>query len=310
MRIRRLVVGGAIGLVAVACTGGSDGVTPGTTPASETTAPTETVSPPYVLDLSTGEQTPLPESLAGGSLYVPSPDGTRVAYDTCGDGSCPSTGTITVANLDGTDVRTIEAPGISSWPWWSPDGTTLLYQVTNGAFHAMGNLFLHDLRTDRRTQITDFELTSAEWSQLAMNFSPDGRSVIYHLPRTSAQLTQWDVWSVPVTGGEPTLVLRDAAFPRYFPDGERIAFVVPTTSGFQGRIIAVAETDGPRRTLVEATQPTYWWPSVSPDGTQLAYHLDGAIHVMDVSTGESVKVGPGGRTPEWLDDDTLIVSPE
>ena len=50
-----------------------------------------------------------------------------------------------------------------------------------------------------------------------------------------------------MTWGEPTLVRGDAAFPQYFLDGERIAFVVPTTStGFQGRLIAVAQTDGSR----------------------------------------------------------------
>jgi Tol biopolymer transport system component len=170
-------------------------------------------------------------------------------------------------------------------------------------------------KSGRRTQVTDLELTRAYWWFLWPRFSDDGQRVIFHLPRRADPATKLDVWSVPVNGGKPELVLRDASFPVPFPDGKTIAFV-PGAQGFSGQSIAIADLDASRRrTLVEATD-AIWWPAISPDGTRIAY-VDGttawdsfgSVHVVEVSTGASTKVADG-RTAEWLDDDTLIVNPE
>jgi Tol biopolymer transport system component len=303
-------------LVAAACRGDDEGGVSGDTPtggAAAETGPNTAASVPFLLDLATGEETPLPENLVGNNTcgYLPSPDGTRVAYQTCGGGVYGSPEDVsTVANIDGTDVRTLEVPeGLNAYVRaWSPDGTRVAYQLRSGGTRwDVGNLFVHDLSSGEQTQLTHLELTSAPWYQLNMSFTPDGQSVVFHLPRSSSMETEWDVWSVPVTGGEPTLMLRNAAFPSYFPDGKHIAFVVPGTSAFDGHIIAIANEQGSRRTLVEV-EPGYRWPSVSPDGSRIAYQVDGSIYVVDVSTGGPAAVGAEGY-PEWLDDDTLIVTP-
>jgi Tol biopolymer transport system component len=136
--------------------------------------------------------------------------------------------------------------------------------------------------------------------------------VLFHLPRDSASSTKLDVWSVPVDGGKAELVLRNASFPVPFPDGETIAFV-PGASGFTGTRIALVDSEGSPRTLVQAND-AIWWPAVSPDGSRIAY-VDGgtSVYVAEVSTGESTKVaeiaGVSGAA-EWLDDDTVIVSSE
>jgi basic membrane lipoprotein Med (substrate-binding protein (PBP1-ABC) superfamily)/DNA-binding SARP family transcriptional activator len=263
---------------------------------------------PFVIDLRDGTTTPLPTNLAGGYSYVASPDGTWVAYDTC----CGPTDTLSVARLDGSGATTLDPPeGFSDYgARWSPDGTKLVYQERNVASDRVGELFVHDLATGQRTQITDLEISRGGWWFLAPSFSPDGRQVIFHLPRDSSETSTWDVWSVPATGGEPTLMLQDAAVPMYLPDGERIVFITPTTDDLEGRGLSIADASGSRRVLVEASSAdgVVRSPTVSPDGTRIAYWDDGAIHVVDVSTGESSKVARGG-TAEWLDDDTLIVAP-
>lgn len=76
--------------------------------------------------------------------------------------------------------------------------------------------FLLDLRTGDRTPLAENLAGGADYS-----VSPDGGSVFFHLPRDWSPADEWDVWSVPVTGGEPTLVLQEAAFPLPFPDGAR-----------------------------------------------------------------------------------------
>jgi len=223
---------------------------------------------------------------------------------------------MTVANIDGTDTRTLKPPKglLICAARWSPDGTKLVYQVRNAASDTdVGNLFVEDLSSGRRTQLTDLRLSKANWWFLSPSFSPDGRNVIYHLPRNSAQTTKWDVWSVPVTGGEPTLLLRNAAFPMLRsqgPEGLRIQFVVPTANDFSGLSIMTGRPfpDSDIRQTLADTPSSIWWPTMSPDEGRIAYQVDGSIYVVDVNTREVSKVADG-NTAEWLDNDTLIVAP-
>ncbi len=293
---------------------------PAPAPAEEPPAPadepaevaSETASGPFFLDLQTGEKTPLPETLVGDDVcgYAPSPDGTRVAYNTCGGGLYGSpTDEAMVANIDGTGAQALPAPaGLNPYVWgWSPDGTKLLYQLRKGGTKDVGNLFLYQLSSDRWTQLTELELTESPWYELHMDFSPDGQTVLFHLPRDSSMTTEWDVWSVSVSGGEPTLVLENAASPLYLPDGKEIAFIVPASSAFDGQSIAIAGADGSRRTLVTANEGI-WIQRISPDRSRIAYPDGESVYVVDVSTGESSMVADG--TPRaWLADDTLTVTP-
>jgi Tol biopolymer transport system component len=317
----------AIGVAAIALILGIRGGQNATTPADEppTVAP-GTASGPFFLDLRTGERTPLPKAIVPEGVgdgvivnYTASPDGTRIAYSTCHHGDCSKADEMVVADIDGSDARSVPVPeGLNGYaPHWSPDGTKIVYQLRNGASDGLdlGNLFVQDLSSGQTTQLTDLELSTAGWWFMSPSFSSDGRSVIFHLARHSSGATKFDVWSVPVTGGEPTLVLRNALFPMVLPDGEGIAVVEP--SGFDlsgGRIlIAGAPVPGPPRTLVEANVAIEV-PTMSPDGSRIAYQDGGSIYVVDVATGESSKVADGVAdgiyfNAAWLDNDTLIVAP-
>jgi len=60
------------------------------------------------------------------------------------------------------------------------------------------------------------------------------------MPRGSSKTTKFDVWSVPVTGGKPRLVLRNASFPMDHPggpEGLQIAFVSPRPNDSAGHSI-------------------------------------------------------------------------
>lgn len=265
-----------------------------------------TAPPPFFLDLGTGATTPVAGSLAGGSDYAVSPDGRFVARGTC----CSANDVLTVSNIDGTDAHDLQPPdGLNFYgARWSPDGSQLVYQVRNGDGDQVGNLYVRDLSTGRSTQITDLELKRATWWWLAPRFSPDGRSVIFQLARGSSDNTTFDAWSVPVTGGEPTIVLQDAAIPMYLPDGKTIAFAEIASSADVGRAISIADAQGSRRTLVTANE-WIWVPTLSPDGSSIAYGDGGSIFVVDVSTGVSKEVAAGDFA-EWVGDDTLLVIPE
>jgi Tol biopolymer transport system component len=320
-RVGAFALAAAIVLVAVVWIVGIREGEDTTTPADEsgTVAPGRG-SGPFFLDLRTGEKTPLPDALVPEGVgdgvevsYSVSPDGTRIAYQTCHAGGCSKADEMAVADIDGSDARSVRLPeGLNGYaPHWSPDGTKIVYQLRHGASNGLdlGNLFVQDLSSGQTTQLTDLELSTAGWWFMSPRFSPDGRSVIFHLARDSSATTKFDVWSVPVTGGEPTLVLRNALFPMVLPDGEGIAFVNRSGVDLSGGRISIADAEGSRRTLVEANVAIEF-PTLSPDGSGIAYQDGGSIYLVDVSTGESSKVSDGNYfSAAWLDNDTLIVAP-
>jgi dipeptidyl aminopeptidase/acylaminoacyl peptidase len=288
-------------------------------PMTNTPTPTSSIGPsetttarPYFLDLRAGDTAPLPENLFADQSparvyvnYSVSPDGTRLAYSASFAFESTDVDVMRVGTIDGTTTRTLHVPdGRNGYlPRWSPDGRTLVFQLRDGGTSDVGNIFLEDVSTGLRTQLTHLDMSTASSWFLSARFTPDGTSVVFHQPRVP--LPKWDMWSVPVTGGEPTLVLRDAAFGQYFPDGKTIAFV--DSPG--GDSIQIADPDGSRRTLVRANTPDgIWWPEISPDGRSIAYQDGGSIYVVRVSTGESSKVADGDNAT-WLDDDTLVISP-
>jgi Tol biopolymer transport system component len=120
--------------------------------------------------------------------------------------------------------------------------------------------------------------------------------------------TRWDLWSVPVAGGEPTLVVHNASMGVYAPDGGTLAYLdSPRGWDWTSSRLMVADVDGSDpRVLVQGDQIEF--PRWSPDGTRIAYTDTDGIHVVDASTGEASLVAEGG-TSDWFGDDTLIVVP-
>jgi dipeptidyl aminopeptidase/acylaminoacyl peptidase len=275
-----------------------------------------TPSGPYILELTSGEMTPLPEGLAGGFSYVATRDGTQVVYGDNSGGGCGESSETTVANIDGTDAHVLPTPKglIICGARWSPDGASLVYQLRDGASpDDVGNLFVRDLSSGRTTQLTDLGLTKAWWWYLSPSFSPDGRNVFFHLPRNSTETTKWDVWSVRVAGGELTLRVRDATFPILTPapgpDGRQMAFVQPTSSSFGGQSLMSgrpAPDSDLRSTMVEANVEILW-PTMSPDGQRVAYQDGGSIYVTEFGGRGPTKVATG-QTAEWLGAHTLIIA--
>lgn len=310
----------AIMLALAACTSGPEatdaaaddgsGDTPATSP---TTVPPEVPPGAFFLDLRTGTQTPLPStSIEGdsgvafddGNYYVPSPDGSRIYWESV-------TNTAAVARSDGSQGRRLDPTGDIDYyaGGWSPDGTKIVYQRRDSSGDDFGNLVVEDVASGRTTRITDLEQSSVDvdgWWYLAPTFSPDGRNVIFHWPRASSSGTRWALWSVPVTGGEPTLLVRNAA-QATTSGGPTYAFVRPMPTFFAGSSLVIAGPDG-FRTLVEATSEIFE-PKMSPDGSKIAYQDGDSIYVIDVSTGEATAVAVG-RMAAWVDDETLIVAPD
>ena len=267
------------------------------------------ISPPgtggFTVDLTTGKATPLPASIRdGGQSYAVSPDHKLVAY---GLNSFHSP--LFLANMDGTGIRQITTQGSGApGPRWSPDGSKLVYQQlpSDPASNALGNLFIYDVRTGRSTQITHLNQSTRTggWWFMFPSFMPTDRgpAVLFQEPRgTNPQV--WDLWSVPVSGGTPVIVQKDAGWGA-MNSGGTLAYATPVSAfTFNGGRLVV-QTFPPS---VRVAGPIIWvrW---SPDGTRVACSGRGGIYVLNVADGSTTKVVEGGSSPEWYDDNTLVVA--
>jgi hypothetical protein len=262
----------------------------------------------YFLDLRTGTETPLPSTSSSDAVgqyafdkayyYAAAPDGSRVFWNTC----CETLDFAGETNPDGSQGERLDPAGPVNiyGGGWSSDGTKFVYQRRDGRGEKFGNLFVKDTASGESTRITDLDQSVEGYWFLAPTFSADGQTVIFQMARPQSDPeapATVDLWSVPASGGEPTLFLENASEPAT-SQTQDYAFVAGTR-------LRLATANGVR-TLVKASTDISF-PKMSPDGSKIAYKVDGSIRVLEISTGESDVVGTGSMAA-WLDDSTLIVS--
>jgi dipeptidyl aminopeptidase/acylaminoacyl peptidase len=289
----------AIAAVAIAAAmlsagfGGSQ--TPATTPSDTPVA----LTTHFLVDVATGGRSPASPVIPGARLLAVSPDGDTIAYNTC----CTKADAMSLVAMDGSADRTIADPPLSGYAaTWSADGSTIVFQGRNPGTYRLGGLYTYDVAAGARAQIVDFgTMRSGSWI-VPSDISPDGGTVLYHLPREDP--ATWDLWTAPITGGTPTLVRRNAGFASYAPDGSIVYLDHP--QNFTASSIWIMNGDGTGARVLVDGGGSLEWPKVSPDGTKVAYDDGGHTYVVDVSTLRVTDLGPGTE-PAWVDNDTLIV---
>ena len=184
----------------------------------------------------------------------PSPDGTRIAFDSDREGERA----VYVADANGADVRRVTRGGFAAVPSWSPDGESLAYVRAEPAKPRVWNLWVTDLATGAERRLTNHSY-GQPWGG---SWFPDGRRIAYshedRLVILDLESGRQRVYESPRKG-------RLLRTPAVSPDGRRVIFQVRR----DGAWLLELKDGSMRKVLSDPTAEEYTW---SPDGTRVAYH--------------------------------------
>jgi TolB protein len=204
----------------------------------------------------------------------PSPDGSRIAFDSDRDGERA----VYIADADGQNVRRISGDGFAAIPSWSPDSGTVAFVRAEPDRPKVWNLWTVDLSTGQTRQLTSYrvgQLRGASWfpDGRRIAFSHEDRLVVMDL----ANRTE-GVYASPVKG-------RPVHAPAVSPDGSRVMFQVHR----DGAWLLELGDGSMRKVLSDPSAEEYTW---SPDGSRLAYHSRSAakwgVWIMAPRGGQSL----------------------
>jgi hypothetical protein len=183
----------------------------------------------------------------------PSPDGTRVAFDSDRDGQRA----VFVADANGQNLRRVSGAGAAAAPNWSPDGRALSYVRAEEHNPSVWNLWALDLATGESRRLTSHtsgrpvggawfpdgkRLAYSRGTDVVVLDVPSGRSAVYPAPQAGRRVGapavspdgRWIVYHVEKDGawlmdlgdGSSRKVLSDPSIGdlAWSPDGSRVAF--------------------------------------------------------------------------------------
>jgi serine/threonine protein kinase/Tol biopolymer transport system component len=196
----------------------------------------------------------------------------------------------------------------------SPDGKYLLHVLQENGSQA---LWLRHIPTGSNTQV----VAPAATNYTGLTFSPDG-NYIYFVRRDESEEDIDSLYSSPVLGGTPRLVLNDIDSPIAFaPDGQKFAYLHEHGSSLAVDLFE-AHSDGSPDHAIFQHRPlrmdsyTLAWspdgktiviPVVQPTETDLSAYM-----TVDVATGKGGLVGAANDKlfyePSWFPDGSAILT--
>jgi dipeptidyl aminopeptidase/acylaminoacyl peptidase len=257
-----------------------------------------------VTRLSGGVQPPL----------VVSPDGRRVAYVSdaypqCLDDPCNAKVRDSVAR-DPVKLHRLSRLPYRHWSdWWE--------QVRH-------HVFVTELDGGATRDLTpgDFDSPPHNYEDAALAFSPDGREVAFVSKRGTKDSEMWttnhDIWTVPVTGGEPTRVTSNPAAdmqPVFSRDGKSILVRAQRRPGFEADrwyLDVYDRSTGERRTVFESPDLPVEDFQLSPDGATVWFSSTsrGAVNLYRVplAGGEPALALRGGAVGAFKPAEGFVVA--
>jgi len=201
-----------------------------------------------------------------------SPDGRQIAYMR-GQPNNPEI-SVYVMGATGENPRLVTNDG-----WlggWTPDGRKLVLSSigfqTPRSVGGVSELFTVDLATGETTLVFNYD----GWTALQPSVSPDGTRVAFW--GLDLEGGQRDIWTVPISGGDPVAVTDDAALdfnPVWSPDGNWLYFASERGGSLNLWRVRIDQgsgaTLGDPEPLTSGGLSDQGFISLSTDGRRLAY---------------------------------------
>lgn len=184
----------------------------------------------------------------------PSPDGSRIAFDSDREGERA----VYVADANGRNVRRMSGQGFAAVPSWSPDGRTLAFVRAEPGRRQVWNIWTVDLDSGDTRRLTNHRM-GQPWGAA---WFPDGRRIAYsHEDRLIIRALDGRDEKVYTSPKKGQLVRT----PAVSPDGRKVMFQVRRDGAW---LLDVPSGDM-RKVLADPTAEEFTW---SPDGRRVAYH--------------------------------------
>jgi Tol biopolymer transport system component len=185
-----------------------------------------------------------------------------------------------IAMADGSDLRMLQGLRDAAYPMLLPDGHTVVFaRARRSPAHphaALGeySLWVGRLNGSERRRLTPWRSSAVDYPSSA---SPDGLTVaVSRVDERKAQLNpKVSAVAIPLDGGSPRVLARDAGNPVYSPDGTRIAFTRITDEGSSGQAggalyVAAADGSSPMQ-LTPGKEAADTSPSWDPSGRRIVF---------------------------------------
>jgi Tol biopolymer transport system component len=242
--------------------------------------------------------TDLTKSAATDEVSAPSPDGTKVAFQSFRNNNYD----IYVMDPDGGNLKRLTTdPAVDQAPAWSPDGKLIAFTSARDGqseIYVMNADGTNQVRVTNNSADDSYPTWSLSGTQLAFQSDRDGQPEIFVINADGT--------------GEKKLAQGHALRPRWSPDGSKIAFT-SLRDGDMDVFVMTADGQNPLNLTKSAGADTY--PTWSPDATKLAFGSvrDGnwEIYVMNADGSNPTRMTvdtAADEEPAWRTVATYFIS--
>jgi Tol biopolymer transport system component len=207
-----------------------------------------------------------------GLLGVPawSPDGTKMAFSH-GQGKHR---VISLVSADGSELQDVPGTRGGDLPVFAPDGKSLAFtrfrHEERGRYrrYESASVWIVKLETGQRRQLTRWR---DHLEHYASSFSPDGATLLVTRSDYDSRSGEPEVVSLRFDGRTSSLLIGDALFPVYSPDGSQIALFRLRGHSEQSDLYVIDADGGNLRRLTHTRSRDELFASWDPSGERIAY---------------------------------------